>query len=135
MKPTEDALLALRANTSPYKGTTGVRRLRNALRYSIAGVLAACRHEDAFRVELALAAVLVPVAFAMPVTGVGKALMVLPVLLVLIVELMNSAIEAVTDRVSLECHELAKRAKDMGSAAVMVSLVAVPVTWLLVLFG
>ena len=135
MKTHENAQLALGTNISPYKGTTGLRRLRNALRYSIEGVLAACRHEDAFRVELALAAVLIPLAFVMPATGVGKALMVLSVLLVLIVELLNSAIEAVTDRVSLECHELAKRAKDMGSAAVMVSLVAVPVTWLLVLFG
>lgn len=135
MRLHENAKRAPRAIASPYKGTTGMRRLRNALRYSIEGILAACRHEDAFRVELVLAGLLIPLAFVMPVTGVGKALMVLSVLLVLIVELVNSALEAVTDRVSLASHELSKRAKDMGSAAVMVSLVAVPITWLLVLFG
>ena len=82
-----------------------------------------------------LALVLVPIALCTPATGVGKALMVAAVLLVLVVELLNSGIEAVTDRISLEDHVLAKRAKDMGSAAVMISLVNVPVVWLLVLFG
>jgi diacylglycerol kinase (ATP) len=109
--------------------------LRNALGCSVAGILAACRHEDAFRQELALAGVLLPVALFMPVMGTGKALMILSVMLVLIVELLNSAIEAVTDRVSLEWHELAKRAKDMASSAVMLSICTVPVVWALVLLA
>lgn len=91
-------------------------------------------HESAFRQEVALAVILLPTALVMDVSGLGKALMVLSVLLVLIVELVNSAIEAVTDRISLETHMLAKRAKDLGSAAVMVTLLALPAVWLLVLF-
>ena len=78
---------------------------------------------------------LVPAAFFMPASGTGKALMIGAVLLVLIVELLNSAVEAAVDRISLENHQLAKRAKDIGSAAVFISLVNVPVVWLLVLFG
>jgi diacylglycerol kinase (ATP) len=108
-------------------------RLWNALFYSLDGLSAAFRHEDAFRQEVLMALVLVPIALHMPASGVGRALMVASVLLVLIVELLNSAIEAVTDRISLEDHVLAKRAKDMGSAAVMLALVNVPVVWTLVL--
>ena len=99
------------------------------------GFAAALRHEDAFRQEILLAAVLVPLALSISVSAAGKAMMVASVLLVLIVELLNSGIEAVTDRVSLEDHVLAKQAKDMGSAAVLLSLVNVPVCWLIVLFG
>ena len=120
---------------SPYKGKTGLRRIWNAFSYSIDGLRAALRHEDAFRQELVLAIVLVPLALTMPASSAGKAVMILTVLLVLITELVNSAIEAVTDRVSLENHALAKRAKDLGSAAVMVSLAAVPIVWLVVLLG
>ena len=108
-------------------------RLWYALFYSLNGISAALRHEDAFRVEVLLALVLVPIALQTPASGVGKAIMIASVLLVLIVELLNSAIEAVTDRISLEDHVLAKRAKDMGSAAVMLSLINVPAVWLLVL--
>ena len=120
---------------SPHKGKTGWRRLTNALFYSMEGLRAAFRHEDAFRQEVMLAAVLIPIALLMPASGLGKAVMVAGVVLVLIVELLNSAIEATVDRVSLENHRLAKRAKDIGSAAVMLSLVNVVVVWLLVLFG
>ncbi len=112
-----------------------MRRICNALFYSVEGLRAAYRHEDAFRQEVWLAAVLVPLAFFLPASQIGKALMVASVLLVLIVELLNSAIEATVDRVSLENHRLAKRAKDIGSAAVMVSLVNVAVVWLLVLLA
>jgi diacylglycerol kinase (ATP) len=108
-------------------------RLWNALFYSLDGLSAAFRHEDAFRQEVLMALVLIPIALHMPADGTGRALMVASVLLVLIVELLNSAIEAVTDRVSLEDHVLAKRAKDMGSAAVMIALLNVPVVWTLVL--
>lgn len=120
---------------SPHKGKTGIRRLLNALFYSFAGLRAAFKHEDAFRQEVLLAAVLLPVALVLPVSGTGKALMVASVLLVLVVELLNSAVEAAVDRISLESHRLAKRAKDIGSAAVFVSLVNVLVIWVLVLFG
>ena len=120
---------------SPYKGKTGLARIWNALLYSLDGLSAAFKHEDAFRHEVLLALVLIPLAIYMPATGAGKALMVASVLLVLIVELFNTGIESVTDRISLEDHVLAKRAKDMGSAAVMLSLINVPVVWLLVLLG
>lgn len=114
---------------SPHKGKTGLARLRNALGYSLAGLRAAYQHENAFRQEVLLAAVLIPLAFWLPSSNPGKALMIGSVLLVLIVELLNSAIEATVDRISLDNHDLAKRAKDIGSAAVFVSLVNVLVMW------
>lgn len=120
---------------SPFKGKTGLRRVWNAMHYSFAGLTAAYRHEDAFRQEVALSLLLIPVALFLPATGMGKALMVASVLLVLIVELLNSAIEAAVDRISLENHDLAKRAKDIGSAAVMLGLLNVFIVWGLVLLG
>lgn len=120
---------------SPRKGQTGLRRLWNAVLYSADGLKAAYRHEDAFRQEVWTAVILIPLALSLPASATGKALMVSSVLLVLIVELLNSAVEATVDRVSLEQHQLAKRAKDIGSAAVMFSLLNVIVVWLLVLFG
>ena len=122
-------------STSPHKGKTGLRRVWNAMFYSIDGFRAAYRHEDAFRQEVMLAALLIPVALFLPASGAGKALMIASVLLVLLVELLNSAVEATVDRISLENHQLAKRAKDIGSAAVFVSLMNVVVVWTLVLFG
>jgi len=118
---------------SPYKGRTGFRRIWNAFHYSLAGLAAAYRHEDAFRQEVYLAIVLIPLALLLPATGIGHALMIGSVLLVLIVELINSAVEATVDRISLDNHRLAKRAKDIGSAAVLVSLINVAIIWLLVL--
>lgn len=118
-----------------HKGKTGLARIWNAFFHSLDGFAAAFRHEDAFRQEVLLALALVPIALAVPASGTDKAIMVASVLLVLMVELLNSGIEAVTDRISLDEHVLAKRAKDMGSAAVMLSLINVPVVWLLVLFG
>jgi diacylglycerol kinase (ATP) len=88
------------------------------------------RHEAAFRQELLLAAVLVPLGLWLGENGVERALLVGTVLMMLVVELLNSAIEAVVDRVSLENHELAKRAKDYGSAAVMMALAATAAVWL-----
>lgn len=114
---------------SPHKGKTGLRRLWNALHYSLAGLRAAYRHEGAFRQEIWLAITLIPLALYLPVSVEGKALMIASVMLVLIVELLNSAIEAVVDRVSLENHHLAKRAKDIGSAAVLVSLASLILIW------
>lgn len=118
---------------SPYKGKTGLQRLWNALGYSLAGFRAAYKHEDAFRQEIHLAILLIPLALWLPATHIGKALMIGSVLLVIMVELLNSAIEATVDRISLEHHNLAKRAKDIGSAAVLVSLLNVLITWALVL--
>jgi diacylglycerol kinase (ATP) len=120
---------------SPFKGKTGLRRLFNAFFYTLDGLSAAYRHEDAFRQEVWLAAIMIPLALFLPVPGLGRALMVASVLLVLIVELINSAIEAAIDRISLENHSLSKRAKDIGSAAVMIALINVIVTWALVMLG
>jgi diacylglycerol kinase (ATP) len=120
---------------SPFKGRTGLRRILNAAGYSWAGLNAAFRHEDAFRQEVFLALLLIPLAFFLGETGMQRALMIAAVLGVLIVELLNSAIEAAVDRISLEHHQLIKRAKDMGSAAVMLALVNVVVVWALVLMG
>ena len=120
---------------SPYKGKTGVARVVNAAGYSWAGLAAAFRHEDAFRQEVFLLLVLVPLALYLGDTGIERALMIASLLGVLIVELLNSAVEAAVDRISLEHHHLIKRAKDMGSAAVMIALVNVAVVWALVLLG
>lgn len=120
---------------SPFKGKSGCQRIRNALRYSADGLREALRCEQAFRQEALLAVILIPLTFFLPVNGVGRGLMIFSVLLVPIVELVNSAIEATVDRISLERHPLAKRAKDAGSAAVFLSLVNVAVVWACVLFG
>ncbi len=120
---------------SPYKGKTGLKRISNALFYSLDGLTAAFKHEDAFRQEVLLALILNPLALCTSVSGICKGLMIASVLLVLLVELLNSGLEAVTDRISLEDHVLAKRAKDMGSAAVMLSLLNVPIVWLLLMLG
>jgi diacylglycerol kinase (ATP) len=117
------------ANESPFKGKTGWRRVMNAFGYSLAGLKAAYLCEDAFRQEVWLALLLIPSSFLLPVPWLGRALMIASVLLVLVVELLNSAIEAVVDRVGLENHRLAKRAKDIGSAAVLVALLNVLVVW------
>ena len=119
--------------TNPHKGATGMRRILNATRYSLDGLAAALRHEDAFRQELMLVAVLVPLGLWLGNDGVERALLAGSVLMVLVVELLNSAIEAVVDRVSLEDHELAKRAKDYGSAAVMIALSTTGIVWLVLL--
>ncbi|MBI1943910.1 MAG: diacylglycerol kinase [Betaproteobacteria bacterium] len=118
---------------SPYKGKTGLQRLVNATRYSLSGLAEAARHEDAFRQELMLAAVLVPLGLWLGASGVERALLAGSVLLVPVVELLNSAVEAALDRVSAEEHPLSKRAKDYGSAAVMLALVNAAVVWLLIL--
>jgi diacylglycerol kinase (ATP) len=120
---------------SPHKSTSGWRRIGKAFFYSMDGLKAALCHEHAFRQEALLAVVLIPLALWLPASGAGKALMIGSVVLVLIVELLNSAVEAVVDRISLENHDLSKRGKDMGSAAVMLSLLNVIVVWALVLLG
>lgn len=120
---------------SPFKGKTGLRRLWNAYGYSMAGLKAAYVNEDAFRQEVRMALVLIPLGIYLGDTGIARALMVASVILVVIVELLNSSIEATVDRISLENHSLAKRAKDIGSAAVLISLVNMAAVWALVIFG
>jgi diacylglycerol kinase (ATP) len=118
---------------SPHKGKTGLQRVINATRWSFEGLAAAARHEYAFRVELIVFALAAPIALWLGRTGAERALLIGCLFLVLIVELLNSAIEAAVDRISLDDHRLAKRAKDIGSAAVMLSLVTAAVVWLLIL--
>ena len=120
---------------SPHKGKTGLQRLWNALHYSLAGLRAAYLNEAAFRQEILLAAVLVPLAFVLEHSGAGRAMLVSSVLLVIVIELLNSAIEATVDRISLENHCLAKRAKDIGSAAVLFGLINLVAVWGLVLLS
>lgn len=120
---------------SPYKGKTGLRRICNALGYSLSGLAAAYRNEDAFRQEVLMAVILVPLAFYLGEGALERALMIASVMFVIIVELLNSAVEATVDRISLENHSLAKRAKDIGSAAVLLSLVNLVVVWGLLIFA
>jgi len=120
---------------SPHKGKTGLTRLWNALHYSLDGFKAAYQHEDAFRQEVLMAIVLIPLGIYLGKSGVERALLVGSVLLVIMIELLNSAVEATVDRISLDSHRLAKRAKDIGSAAVLMSLINLAVVWGLVLSG
>lgn len=114
---------------NPHKGRTGLTRVLYAARYSAAGLSAAWRLESAFRQEIVLALVMLPAAWWLGSSWVERALLIGSVLLVLIVELLNSGIEAVVDRVSMDLHELSKRAKDYGSAAVMLSLLLCGGIW------
>ncbi|MCK5708248.1 MAG: diacylglycerol kinase [Candidatus Aureabacteria bacterium] len=104
-------------------------RLWNALFYSYDGLREAFKNEEAFRQELLLSVVLIPIAIILPISFISKALMISSVIFLLIVELLNSAIEAIVDRISTEKHPLAKRAKDMGSAAVLLSIINLTVIW------
>jgi diacylglycerol kinase (ATP) len=113
---------------------TGFRRLINATFFSIAGLRAAWRNEAAFRQECALAAVLTPAAFWVGQTAVERSLLIGTCWLVLVVELLNSAVEAVVDRVGTDHHKLSGRAKDLGSAAVFVSLALTALVWGLILW-
>lgn len=122
-----------KTTTSPYKGKTGLRRLRNAVGYSLTGFKAALQHEDAFRQETLLTLILIPLALHFGENGMERALMITSVLIVLIVELLNSAIEAAVDHTSIDHHPLAGRAKDIGSAAVLLSLIIVAIVWGLIL--
>ena len=117
------------AMSNPHKGRTGLDRVRRATRYSLAGLATAYRVESAFRQETWLAAVLLPAAFWLGRDWVEVALLAGTVLLVLIVELLNSGIECAVDRISFEMHELSGRAKDYGSAAVMLSLLLAGGVW------
>lgn len=114
---------------NPHKGNKGLMRAWRAAINSWNGLVFAVREESAFRQELTLACILTPIAFILPVTGVERSIMISTVLLVLIVELLNSSVEAAIDRISFEKHGLSKRAKDFGSAAVLVSLILCLTSW------
>jgi len=117
------------SDAAGFKGKKGLTRLWNALGYSRDGIRAAWQNEAAFREEILLAAIALPLAFYLGKTGVERALMVSSIVLILIVEILNSAVEAVVDKASPEKNELAKRAKDMGSAAVLLSLINAAAIW------
>ncbi|NKI92598.1 MULTISPECIES: diacylglycerol kinase [unclassified Rhizobacter] len=120
--------------TNPYKGRTGLERVIRATGYSIEGLKTAYHGESAFRQETWLAVFLLPAALWLGRTWIETALLAGSVLLVLIVELLNSGIEAVVDRVSFELHDLSKRAKDLASAAVFLSLMLCGGIWLAALW-
>lgn len=112
---------------------TGIRRLINASRYSWLGLKAAWQSEAAIRQEIVALIILLPIALLLPVSPVEKALLVFSALLVLVVELVNSALEAIVDRIGQELHELSGKAKDIGSAAVLIALIMAGLVWLIIL--
>jgi len=120
--------------TNPYKGRTGVERIVRATGYSIEGLATAYRGESAFRQETWLAVLLIPLSFWLGRNWVEVALLAGSVMLVLVVELLNSGIESAIDRVSFEMHDLSKRAKDLASAAVFLSLLLCAGIWLAALW-
>jgi len=115
------------------KTKTGIGRLWNAFHFSIDGLKATFKHEEAFRQEVLLVLVLSPLALWLGQTGIERAVLIATLLIVLVVELLNSAVESVVDRFGQEYHALSKRAKDIASAAVLLSLVNMFVCWLLIL--
>ena len=122
-------------NDQQKENGTGLARLQRALRCSSAGLAAAWKNEEAFRQELLAGLVLLPLGLWLGDSGVERALLAASVILVFIVEMLNSAVEAVVDRIGPERHELSGRAKDLGSAAVSFALLHFVVVWLFVLFG
>ncbi len=129
-KPSELEAIAVE---SPFKGKTGMTRVIQAFFNSLAGLRDAWTHESAFRQEVLIALVLIPIACVAPLSAVERALLIGSVLLVMIVELLNSSVEAAIDRISFDHHSLSKRAKDIGSAAVFMALVLLVLVWALVL--
>ncbi len=120
-------------DASDHKGKKkGLRRLINATRYSVQGINAALKHEAAFREECILAVILIPAALFLPVGSIEKLMLVQSTLLVLLVEILNSGLEACVDRFGPEIHPLAGRAKDMGSAAVLFALFMAGTAWLVI---
>ena len=120
---------------NPHKGNKGITRAFRAAINSWNGLIYAFKEESAFRQELGLSLILIPLAIYLPVTPIEKILLIASVILVLIIELLNSSVEAAIDRISFEVHDLSKRAKDFGSAAVMLALLLCGLTWVIVLSG
>lgn len=130
----EERKVGLNLTVRDDKSVGGLKRVWRAMSYSFEGIGASFKHEAAFRQEAILMAILAPIAIALPVGMLGKAIMLACLFLVLIVELLNSALEWTIDYISTETHPYAKRVKDMGSAAVFFSLVNVPVVWGFVIY-
>ncbi len=118
---------------NPHKGNKGLTRAFRAAINSWNGLIYAFKEESAFRQELALSLILIPLAIYLPVSPIEKILLIASVILVLIIELLNSSVEAAIDRISFEVHDLSKRAKDFGSAAVMLALILCGLTWVIIL--
>ena len=118
---------------NPHKGNKGITRAFRAAINSWNGLIYAFKEESAFRQELGLSLILIPLAIYLPVTPIEKILLIASVILVLIIELLNSSVEAAIDRISFEVHDLSKRAKDFGSAAVMLALLLCALTWVIIL--
>lgn len=128
-------VLSFMEPVSEFKSKSGLKRILSAFFYSIDGLKAAWQHEHAFRQELGLFVVGTLVALVLKVSAFEKLVLIAVLVLVLIVELINSAIEAVVDRISLERHPLSKNAKDFGSAAVLLACLLAAATWAVVLFN
>ena len=119
---------------NPHKGNRGLTRAIHAAKNSWNGLIFAYQEESAFRQELVLLVILTPVALLLPISVLEKALMISALLMVLAIELLNSSVEAAIDRISFEHHDLSKRAKDFGSAAVMLALLIAFIIWAAVMF-
>ena len=119
---------------NPYKGNRGLTRAWHAAKNSWHGLIFAYKEESAFRQELVLLLILTPIAIITPVGLLEKALMIGSLIMVLVIELLNSSVEAAIDRISFEHHDLSKRAKDFGSAAVMLALLIALIIWVAVLY-
>lgn len=117
-------------NQNPHKGNRGLTRAWHAAKNSWCGIVYAFEEESAFRQELALLMVLMPIAFFLPVTPLEKCALIASLMMVLVVELLNSSVEAAIDRISFDHHDLSKRAKDFGSAAVMLTLLIAALLWI-----
>ena len=124
----------LPSSESEFKSKAGIKRILTALCYSWQGLRQAWKSEHAFRQELFLCGPGILIALCLPVQLLEKILLIIVCILVLVVELINSAIEAVVDRISLECHPLSKNAKDFGSAAVMLTVLMASLVWITILF-
>ncbi|MBC3872061.1 diacylglycerol kinase [Undibacterium flavidum] len=133
-QPQEQGSAPVENQISEFKSKSGVKRIFSAFFYSLEGLQAAWRQEHAFRQELVLVVLGTIIALCLPVSAFEKLMMIAVLVLMLIVELLNSAIEAVVDRVSLERHELSKNAKDFGSAAVLLTFLMAVATWTVILF-
>ncbi len=117
-----------------YYSEKGVKRFFNAILFSLAGLNAAWKNEEAFRLEVIAFVLALPLSIWLSATNIEALLLMSTIILVMVAELLNSAIEAVVDRISDEYHELSGRAKDLGSAAVMLTIILALVTWTLILF-
>jgi len=119
-------------NQNPHKGNRGLTRAWHAAKNSWCGMVYAYQEESAFRQELTLLVILTPIAIFLPVSPLQKAILVTSLIMVLVVELLNSSVEAAIDRISFDHHDLSKRAKDFGSAAVMLALLVAAILWITV---